>query len=693
MAKSRKYLILLILFTFHLSLLSCGGGGGGGGDIPSEPPPPLYSGLTTPAVITANNAMNFVGFLFNRSLEPPDINTDTLEVSLNSAAINAIADSFAFVAKAINRTLVSDTIYGSISGYVTYSGYIDTDYTGTITFQCTDFNDGDGITLDGKFVLKILVVDAFNLEITHAVIEFWSLRSRSETDDFTLSGIIESFYDITNTRFTDIIDMDGIDNNSNEAFRYEDLSSVMTCNEPYLPSFCSEEILGRIYLENEGYVELSTASPLLYHSMNRFNVNVPDAGGPVYANGDRETRIRMTPLSIVDLQIDIDVDEDADYEYSDTYTWYELAGLVITFEDTYGSTSQFDVALAAVPTADNGYIAAGWSNTGFANAVDFMLVKTDGAGAQQWSQTLGGVNDEYAMAVRQTADGGYVVAGYTDTWPDFGIIYKLNASGGVIWSQTTSSDPVSRIYDIIPTSDGGYLATGYRYGPAGDDFSREDLYLVKLDQDGAIVWENTYGGLYTDIGYSVIEVSSGGFLAVGTREFYTDTFDQDIAMVRIDASGNLIWETSFGGQYTQYGFDVLEDAAGDFLISGTSYTIGSGYVYTLHKLNAVGSMVFQTSFDSTTNNLFRSSITSSGDGGYIIVANDSFDVEMFKLDSTGNNVWQRSFNWSPYMVMCTATSVEQAPDGGYIIGGSAWPSTGKDFYLIKTDSGGNIISP
>jgi len=350
--------------------------------------------------------------------------------------------------------------------------------------------------------------------------------------------------------------------------------------------------------------------------------------------------------------------------------------------------------LSAQETADGSYIAAGWSNTNSAKLVDMMLVKTDAAGGLLWTKTLGGTEDDYAQSVRETADGGFVLAGYTEnTLSSYAAVYKLNASGNTVWSRIFTNDLGSKSYSIEPTADGGFILTGYidSFSPVTGlvGFGMEDLYLVKLDSSGSVVWEKRFGGTATDIGHSVIEVTGGGFVVAGTTGSFDVSQTPDIYLIRTDAVGNLLWESHFGDTLTQYGYDLLEDANGGFVVSGISATLSAGYVYSLYKVDAAGSLITSTTFGSTTNTSTPTSVATAGDGGYVIAGSDSFDAQLFKTNASGSLLWQKTFNWSPFQTMCTASSVERTSDGGYILGGSAWPGTGKDVYLIKTDKDGN----
>jgi len=680
----------IILFPVFI-IISCGGGGGGGGDGIGTPPP-LYDGLTSPAVVSINNAMAFVNLMFGATLSPPDVGPGPAPATQVLAVARQQANNELPVA-GVTRVPVSGTVIGQVSGTLTYSGNINYDYTGTLTFLFVNFNDGDGFTFDGKLIMSILTVDDFNQEITHAVITLWSLTTQSATEHLTLSGTIDSTFDVLTTTFADRYSVDGIDLQTGDTFRYANMVFTSTCDAPYVPSFCSQEVSGRVYLETDGYLAVSLQAPLEYHYMGQFNVDIPDTGGPLLMTGDQQTGIRLVPLNIMDVQVEIDIDTDPDYEYSQPYTWFDLVGLVITFEETYGDPVNFDVALAAIPTADKGFVAVGWTNTNTANGVDFKFIKVNAAGDQYLSKTYGGTDNEYAMAVRQTDDNGYIIAGYSES--NYGLVYKVDGVGNELWSRTLPSDQENRVYDILATSDGGYLLAGYRYAPAGENYTGQDFYLVKLDADGNIVWEKVYGDIYADIGYSVIEVSTGGYLITGTSEMDPGTSGLDVLLVRTDTDGNLLWQSYVGGSYDQYGYDVMEDAAGNFVVAGITYDMTSsyGYSYALFKFDSSGLELWMTTFGTTSMYTTRTSVALAADGSYEFVGTANFDVDLFNFQPDSSNAKQVSYNWSMYTTTCTGTSIEPTWDGGYIIGGSAWPGTGKDFYLIKTDAQGYVTAP
>jgi hypothetical protein len=169
---------------------------------------------------------------------------------------------------------------------------------------------------------------------------------------------------------------------------------------------------------------------------------------------------------------------------------------------------------------------------------DVFLVKTDANGNVQWAKTYGGGHYDYAFSVQQTSDGEYIVAGLT--W-SFGaslsdvFLVKTDANGNVQWAKTYGGGHYDYAFSVQQTSDGGYIVAGYTesFGAGYDDF-----FLIKTDANGNIIWAKTYGGIYGDYAFSVQQTSDGGYIVAG----YTDSFGAgwyDIFLIKTDADGNI----------------------------------------------------------------------------------------------------------------------------------------------------------
>jgi hypothetical protein len=215
---------------------------------------------------------------------------------------------------------------------------------------------------------------------------------------------------------------------------------------------------------------------------------------------------------------------------------------------TYGGASG-DLAFCVVQTNDGGYAIAGGTDSFGAGGWDFWLVRTDSAGNMMWNQTYGGAGRDVAYSVVQTGDGGYAMAG-----TGFANFVKTDASGVQQWNRTYGGS----LNSIIQTSDAGYALGGNRGG---------DFWLVKTDSAGNMMWNQTYGGTQTEEEYSMVETSDGGYALLG----WTNSFGAcDYWLVKTDSTGNMMWNQTYGGSLADIGYAVVQTVDGGYAMAGYS---------------------------------------------------------------------------------------------------------------------------
>jgi len=205
----------------------------------------------------------------------------------------------------------------------------------------------------------------------------------------------------------------------------------------------------------------------------------------------------------------------------------------LTFIKSYGGSEE-DMGVSAQQTTDGGYIIAGSTDSFGAGSKDVYLIKTDARGNVAWYKTFGGEADDYGGSVQQTSDGGYIIAGHTDSFgsgkADVYLI-KTDKMGDAVWSKTFGGEQDDIGISAQQTSDGGYIIVG---GTGSFGAGGSDVYLIKTDAMGNTVWYKTYGGLRDDMGIAVQQTSDNGFIIAG----YTDSFgsgDSDVYLIRTNA--------------------------------------------------------------------------------------------------------------------------------------------------------------
>ena len=246
----------------------------------------------------------------------------------------------------------------------------------------------------------------------------------------------------------------------------------------------------------------------------------------------------------------------------------------ISWAKTYGGTN-YDYAYSVQQTSDGGYILAGETRSFGAGNVDIILIKTNSSGNLQWAKTYGGTGSDITWSVQQTSDGGYIVAGYTNS---FGagnvdiILIKTNSSGNLQWAKTYGGTNYDYAYSVQQTSDGGYIVAGYTTS-FGAGLS--DVFLIKTDANGNVQWAKTYGGTNYDWAYSVQQTSEGGYIVAGTtRSFGVGSYN--IFFIKTDANGNIIWAKTYGGTGGDEAYSVQQTSDGGYILAGRTYSFGAG---------------------------------------------------------------------------------------------------------------------
>jgi len=311
----------------------------------------------------------------------------------------------------------------------------------------------------------------------------------------------------------------------------------------------------------------------------------------------------------------------------------ERAWLVKTDPDgnmEWNKTFEDGSANSIVQTGDGGYVIAGSTSSFGAGGSDFWLVKTDSVGNMVWNQTYGGSRDDSAKSMVQTGDGGYAIAGDTESYgvsfTDF-LLVKTDSLGNMEWNQTYDAiKGRDYAHSVVQTSDGGYALMGRTQSSVVEGY---DCWLIKTDSFGNMFWNKTYGegGIYPN---SIVQTSDGGYAIAGFKGTISD-----FSFFKTDSSGNMEWNKTYGDLKSDYAHSVVQTSDGGYALVGAKE---------------------QTNMLLTT-------------------------MWLVKTDSSGDMEWNQTYGYG------SAHSVIQTSDGGYAMAGYKNFQT---FCLVKTDEAGII---
>jgi hypothetical protein len=348
-----------------------------------------------------------------------------------------------------------------------------------------------------------------------------------------------------------------------------------------------------------------------------------------------------------------------------------------------------DEGYSARITADAGYIVTGVTMSFGSGGADVYMLKIDQGGDTLWTSTFGGASDDWGECVNQTADGGYVIAGGTDSFGagNYDVyLVRTDASGDTLWTRSIGGTEDDVAYAVEQTADGGCVIAGSTesFG-AGDS----DVYLIRMDSGGNAVWTKTMGGMETDAGGFVQQTSDGGFIVIGSTESY-GAGASDVYLIRTDSDGEIQWTRTFGGTADDEGYYVQQTADGGFILTGYSKSFGAGQkdVY-LVRTDADGDVVWTKTLGGSSVDVGES-VLQTADGGYVITGFTSsygaggMDVYLLRTDSAGDTLWTKTMGGTGYD---RCNSVQISADGGYFAAGltTSFGSGSSDVYLIKLD--------
>lgn len=339
-----------------------------------------------------------------------------------------------------------------------------------------------------------------------------------------------------------------------------------------------------------------------------------------------------------------------------------------------------------------GYIAVGYTSSWSPNDTDAYVVRLNTSGDTIWTRRINGTGSrkDLLYKVINTNDGNYAMCGYSTSYgagTEDVLIIKMDDNGNILWTKTWGGTGRDRAQEIVQTSDNGYIVCGYTTSPPAQYF---DGFLLKLNASGDTTWSRRYGtALFEDFN-SVKQLADGGYIAGGQGNNGGNGLDQ--YLVRTNSSGDTTWTKRFGTLGTD-NIEYIHPVADGFLLAGGTDGTGSdgnnGYIV---KTDLSGVVVWTKVYGGSLADDFHE-IEPTLDGNFILSGTTSSsgpidpNMWMFKVDANGDSIWARTYGGNNhdhgYSAMPTS-------DGGYIFAGysSSFGFNYEEAYLVKTDANG-----
>ena len=370
--------------------------------------------------------------------------------------------------------------------------------------------------------------------------------------------------------------------------------------------------------------------------------------------------------------------------------FYSANAQYVAWDRFYGGDHE-DNCYSVLSLENGGFALFGHTFSFGAGSYDFYFVRTDSLGNPEWSNTYGSENNERAASMDQTSDGGFILVGswhpqYTGYWDMYAV--KIDSSGNQEWESTYGFSGNHHDYcaSVEQTIDGGYAIAGRTDSTLTG--LGNDILVIKLDQTGNIEWQALYGGEYSDWCQSIVETDDGGFFISGSTNSFS--IRDDFYAVKTDSIGNIEWETVVGGDEYDRCTDGIQTEDGGYAMVGYSNSFSSSNDFYVVKLYSDGEIEWEALIGNEYVDQARS-VCQTSDQGFIICGNTQLMNPghtqgcIVKLDSSGSKEWQLICGGddNEYLYSIDEVTLDKYISAG--ITGSYGPS-GYNYWLVKIES-------
>lgn len=369
----------------------------------------------------------------------------------------------------------------------------------------------------------------------------------------------------------------------------------------------------------------------------------------------------------------------------DYWLWKMDEGGDLDWQKNYGGTGT-DMLYSVRNTRDGGFILGGSSNSpkGFdkkdpcRGAEDFWIIKLNAKGGEEWQRTIGGSGSDVLKAIIPTTDGGYIIGGSSSSdvseiilkggidpegkseknlgSMDFWIV-KLDAQGKIKWQKTLGGKYSDVLQSIAQTSDNGYIIGGTSNSPASqyktsDSYGASDLWVIKLDAEGNVQWQNVFGGERDDQLAVVKQTKDKGYIIGGSsnsgatgNKKKPSKKGTDFWIIKLDENGEITWQETYDNGATDLLVSLIENNDGSYLVGGYSKSETTGTTktdkkeindYLAFKINSKGEEIWKASAGSNGEDVLRK-VIETRDGGYIMAGTAKGKASRDRQGNRGSN--------------------------------------------------------
>jgi hypothetical protein len=324
-------------------------------------------------------------------------------------------------------------------------------------------------------------------------------------------------------------------------------------------------------------------------------------------------------------------------------------------------------------TSDGGYLICAVGNS--TSPTCCSIIRTNALGDTTWTKNYIISIVDIPYFIQSTADSGYLIGGTSQNSSN-GFLLKTDSVGNLHWAKTIDLG----LYGICKTNNNNYVITGTHIGAKG--------FLAEVDENGNVIWCKDLSD--AGIGKFVQRTTDGGFI-IAAVSFSIGAGSGDVYIIKTDSSGQVLWSKTYGGQENDQPYCIRQTTDGGYILGG--FANGNAGSTLLIKTDSNGDTTWTKTYGGTGYD-YAYCVQQSTDGGYVfsgVINHTIWKVLLLKTNETGNIIWARTYN--PTSMPHTGSVgfyAEQTSDGGFIVTGAAPDlAGGSGIYLIKTDNNGS----